>query len=126
MVPFEVAAAATSTKVESLLEAHVCQVNSYKSFVDPKKYSDAMGCFVSNPWDRVAAKLGRDAQSVKQRVRTIYRWRNRIAHEADINPALAGVELWPIDKQDVVEAIHDVEKVGLASIEVLREGCNPS
>lgn len=119
-IPFDVTIVDPS-EAEAIIENHVRETNSYKSFVDPRRYSDAMGCFVSAPWDRMAAKLGRDPSLLKQRVRAIYRWRNRIAHEADINPVLAGVELWPIEKRDVIDAINDFEEVGLASIAVLRE-----
>ena len=121
LVPFDLTTAPV-TDVEFLLAAHVKEINSYKSFVDPGKYSEAMGCFVNNPWERVSAKLNHNSSSVKQRVRLIYRWRNRIAHEADVNPVLAGVELWPIEKQDVVDAISDIKRIGLASVEVIREG----
>lgn len=119
-IPFD-ATIAASSDVEMIIEKHVRQTNSYKSFVEPGKYSEAMGCFVASPWDKVAAKLGHDTSPVKQRVRAVYQWRNRIAHEADINPVFAGVELWPIAKQDVVDAIDDFEAIGLASIEVLRD-----
>lgn len=121
LLPFEVAITQTSS-IEAMIESHVKDTNSYKSFVDPGKYSEAMGCFVNAPWDKVAAKLGTDSSTIKNRVRAIYRWRNRIAHEADINPVYAGVELWPIMKKDVVDAIDDFETLGIASIEVLREG----
>lgn len=118
-IPFDVTIA-DSSDVEAIIEAHVRKANSYKSFVHPDKYSEAMGCFVTSPWDKVAAKLSQNVTSVKQRVRMIYRWRNRIAHEADINPNLAGVELWPILKQDVVNSIDFFEAVGLATVDVLR------
>ena len=120
-IPFE-AAIADSSDVQALIEIHVREMNSYKSFVDPARFSEAMGCFVDAPWDRVAAKTGSDADVLKIRVRSIYRWRNRIAHEADINPVLSGITLFPIIKSDVIDAITDFEKIGLASIEVLRDG----
>lgn len=119
-LPFDVAIAQSSI-IEGLIDSHVRDTNSYKSFVDPGKYSDAMGCFVSAPWDKVAAKLHRESSTIKNRVRTIYRWRNRIVHEADINPVYAGVELWPITKEDVTDAIDDFQMVGIASVEILRE-----
>lgn len=120
-IPFE-ATIAGSSEVEGLIETHVRDINSHKSFVDPAKFADAMGCFIDDPWEKVSAKVGIDAESLKKRIRSIYRWRNRIAHEADINPVLAGIELFPIVKGDVIDAITDFEKVGLASIAVLRDG----
>lgn len=119
-VPFQ-AAIAQSEEVESLLETHVRAVNSYKSFVEPAKFAEAMVCFIDAPWERIAAKMGMEADAVKSRVRSVYRWRNRIAHEADINPVLGGIALFPIIKADVIDAIADFERIGLAAIEVLRE-----
>jgi hypothetical protein len=120
-IPFE-AAIAGSSDLEALIEAHVRDVNSYKSFVDPAKFAEAMGCFVDSPWEKIAVKSGSDADSLKRRVRSVYRWRNRIAHEADINPTLSGIMLFAIIKSDVIDAITDFERIGLAAIEVLRDG----
>ena len=119
-LPFNIAVA-SSNEIETLIDNHVRNTNSYKSFVDPAKFSDAMGCFVETPWDKIAGKLNRRAPDLKKRIKAIYNWRNRIAHEADIKPVYAGVELWPIQKSDVVKAISDIEEVGIASIDVLRE-----
>ena len=119
-IPFS-AVICDSSDVEKMIEAHVREANSYKSFVEPGKYAEAMSCFINDPWSQVSAKVGRDPKLLKQRVRAIYRWRNRIAHEADINPVFSGVELYNIDKEDVVNVIDDIEKVGLASIEMLRD-----
>jgi len=118
-VPFKVSITDPSD-VESIIENHIRETNSYKSFVDPGKFAEAMGCFVDSPWEQIAAELEQDPKMLKQRVRAIYRWRNRIAHEADINPVFAGVELWPISKEDVVDAIDDLEKIGVASMKVMR------
>ncbi len=119
-LPFDVAIVQDTTK-EELIESHIRQTNSYKTFVDPGKYSEAMGCFVDDPWSRVSNKLGKDSRSLKKRIRSIYKWRNRIAHEADINPVYGGIELWPIERQDVLDALSDIEEVGNASVDVIRE-----
>jgi len=119
-IPFNILNSDVSD-IETRLDAHVREVNSYKSFVDPGKFSEAIGCFVSTPWEKIATEMGISADQIKSRVRAIYRWRNRIAHEADINPVLSGIELWPIDKFDVVSAIRDIEGVGLLSIKVIRD-----
>jgi hypothetical protein len=42
-IPFE-AAIAGSSDIEALIDAHVRDVNAYKSFVDPTKFAEAMGC----------------------------------------------------------------------------------
>lgn len=119
-IPFNVGVSDSAIR-ENLIDNYVRETNSYKSFVDPGKFSEAMGCFVQAPWLRISEHLGEQEKPLKKRLRTIYRWRNRIAHEADINPVLAGVELWPIEKFDVLDAINDLERIGLATIAVLRK-----
>lgn len=118
-VPFSILIS-EAADIEGSLEGHIRESNSYKSFVDPGKFAEAMGCFIEHPWDKMAERLGTDAKPLKSRLKTVYRWRNRIAHEADINPVLAGVELWPIEKQDVILAIDDVERIGKSAIAILR------
>lgn len=118
-LPFRITIA-NSSEIEGLIDAHVREANSYKSFVDPGKFSEAFGCFIEAPWDKIAKDLNCNAPDLKTRIRAIYRWRNRIAHEADINPVYAGVEFFPILKDDVIQAINDIEVVGMACIEVLR------
>lgn len=117
-IPFDVVVSSRPT--EELIDEHIVEMNSYRSFVDPGKYAEAMSYFVSHPWSRVATKLGKSERSLKQRLRMIHQWRNRIVHEADIKPVLAGVELWPINHQDVLDAVRDIECLGEASIAMLR------
>ncbi|GLK76805.1 hypothetical protein GCM10008171_20590 [Methylopila jiangsuensis] len=102
-----------------LVENFVRNKNSYKSFVDPGKFSEALSCFISDPWSHIADDTGLKAKDLKARLRTIYMWRNRIAHEADINPVLGGVSLWPIIKEDVTKAIGDLEKIGKSAIKIM-------
>jgi len=118
-IPFNVHAADDESR-GALLEKFIVERNSFRSFVDPVKYADAMGCFFQSPWDKVGAQLGKGSEELKARLKLIYRWRNRIAHEADINPSLAGIELWPILKSDVLDAVWDLEQIGLATVAVVR------
>ncbi len=118
-IPFE-ASISPPDEIEEIVLNSVNEANSYKSFVDPGKYSEAIGCFVDTPWERVGEIMSSNPKDVRRSVRAIYRWRNRIAHEADINPVYAGVELWEISKMDVTEAIDLIEKVGHATITLLR------
>lgn len=120
LVPFDAAIAAPEEQ-EALLDDYIRNLNSYKSFVEPGKYAEAMGHFVEAPWQKVGSYLNLEADAVKQRIRTIYRWRNRIVHEADIKPILGGIEAWPIEKKDVVEAIEYIHLVGSATVFVVRK-----
>ena len=118
MIPFDVVVSGRPKDV--LIDEHIVERNSYRSFIDPGKYAEAMSYFVSHPWSRVAMELGKSEQSLKQRLRLIYQWRNRIVHEADIKPVLAGVDLWPIQYRDVLDAVSAIEDLGSASIGILR------
>lgn len=119
IIPFDTLIANPSD-VADLISEYVSGVNSYKSFVDPGKYAEAMVCFVPHPWNSISALMGGDSQTLKGRLRAIHKWRNRIAHEADIKPILAGVELWPIQIGDVLDAVGYIARLGVASIELLR------
>lgn len=117
-IPFDVVV--SGRPMDASIDEYVAEMNSYRSFIDPGKYAEAMGCFVSHPWTRLAVALGQEERSLKERLRSIYQWRNRIVHEADIKPVLAGVELWPIEHQDVLDAVEDIGSLGAASIDLLR------
>lgn len=93
---------------------------SHKTFVDPDKMATALKHFDPHPWNRLSPALGMEVSTIKFKQKQIYRWRNRIAHEADINPSNAGVELFPIDKDDVLDAIRFFEALGNAVVAFYR------
>ena len=60
-------------------------------------------------WNR---SRGVDQQGVKGQLKSIWKRRNQIAHEADVNPTLAGITLWPIDKPDTEMTIAFIAMLG--------------
>lgn len=100
----------------SSVEAFVRNSISHKTYVDPDKMVAALKHFGSHPWNQLSASLSLDVSDIKLKQRQFYRWRNRIAHEADINPANAGVDLFPIDRTDVQDAITFFKNLGDATI----------
>lgn len=88
-----------------IVNSHVIDVNSYKSFIAPDKIAECLSQFVERPWSGIARRFGENESVVKERVRFLANWRNRIAHEADIDPTYGGTNLWPIFCDDVVEQI---------------------
>lgn len=54
----------------------------------------------------------RTAEQIKGQLKSIWKRRNQIAHEADVNPTLAGIRLWPIDKPDTELTISFILEVG--------------
>lgn len=112
---------ADDNKRESVIDSWVREIHSYRSFVEPGKLAEIFKYFLDNPWEKIAAECGEESKSMKAKIRNIYKWRNRIAHEADIKPVLAGVECWPVDCDDVRTAIETLEGTGRAVVSILRQ-----
>jgi len=104
------------TGTHDWFEADVRERHSFLSFQQPDKIADAIRQFSDvKLWSSVAAVLGQDEATVKARLRLIVDRRNKIAHEADLDPSYPGTR-WPIAEVDVtasclflsqtVEAIH--------------------
>jgi hypothetical protein len=99
-------------------EADVRERHSYLSFQQPDKIADAIRSFSDvKLWQSVAARLDQDEATVKATLRLIVDRRNKIAHEADLDPSYPSTR-WPITESDVsascqflsqtVDAIHAV------------------
>ena len=69
------------------LEDEIRERLGYQSFQQPKKIAEAIR-YISdkNLWDEVANKISRRAEDIKQQLNSIVDRRNKIAHEADIDP----------------------------------------
>lgn len=101
-------------------EAQIRQANSYKAFVDPAKLAEMLTCYSVTPWQKICERMNRgeeaamqrSAEQIKGQLKSIWKRRNQIAHEADVNPALAGIRLWPIDKPDTELTITFISEVG--------------
>ena len=59
----------------------------------------------------MASKIGRSAKEIKEELSAIVDRRNKISHEADINPSLNIGERWPIDSLLVNNAVNFIEQV---------------
>lgn len=99
---------------------HIRKNNSFRAFVDPAKIAELLSCYCDKPWQKIIDRIntGKDRadfleeKSVKGQLKSIWKRRNQIAHEADVNPALAGIGLWPIDKQDTEITITFILMLG--------------
>lgn len=101
-------------------ETVIRESHGHLAFQHPDKIPDAVRLFSSSElWPSVASHLGLTVPDVKNRLRLIVDRRNKIAHEADLDPDYPGTESrWPISPsestdavdfvQDVCEAIHVV------------------
>jgi hypothetical protein len=94
------------------LEIEIREKLSYKSFQEPDKIAEAIRLISDKKlWDEVATRIGRSTPDIKQELNAIIDRRNKIAHEADINPAYNIGERWPIDQNQVNDALTFIEKV---------------
>jgi len=96
----------------SWLEDEVRECLSYQSFQQPEKIADAIRLISDKKlWEEVAQTLGRSAKEVKQQLSAIVDRRNKIAHEADIDPTYNIGSRWNIDEVIVSDAVNFVEQV---------------
>lgn len=119
-LPMEIITIADTNERYAEAEAQVRQANSYKAFVDPAKLAEVLSCYCTKPWDKIRDRFNdglnqediRTSEQLKGRLKAIWKRRNQIAHEADVDPTLAGIGLWPVDKVDTELTIDFMVKVG--------------
>ena len=98
--------------IDSWLEDEIRQRHSYKSFQQPNAIADAVRLICGKKlWEEVSINMGKPANDIKQKLILIVDRRNKIAHEADIDPTLSLGDCWPIDELLVNEAVDFLEQV---------------
>ena len=98
--------------IDSWLEDEIRQRHSYKSFQQPEAIADAIRLISEKKlWEEVSTNMGSPARSIKQQLNLIVDRRNKIAHEADIDPSYPIGDRWPIDELLVNEAVDFIEQV---------------
>ena len=98
--------------IDSWLEDEIRQRHSYKSFQQQKAIADAVRLICEKKlWEEVSINMGSPAKDIKQQLSLIVDRRNKIAHEADIDPTLSLGNRWPIDELLVNEAVDFLEQV---------------
>lgn len=101
------------------LDTAIREAHGWLSFEQPDKIADATRLFSTvTLWEAVGGRLGLDAKDVRTRVKAIVDRRNKIAHEADLDPTLSG-STWPIDEQLATTAVNFIEQAGLAIAAVI-------
>jgi hypothetical protein len=96
----------------SWLEDEIRERLGYQSFQQPDKIADAIRLISDKKlWDEVAVNLGIPAKDVKQQLSAIVDRRNKIAHEADIDPTFGIGSRWYIDELLVGEAVDFIEQI---------------
>lgn len=93
------------------LDGEIRTKHGYASFQQEDRIADAIRLISSvQLWNEVSARLGIPAADIKNHLRLIVDRRNKIAHEADIDPSFPGSR-WPITSADATNATDFVERV---------------
>lgn len=92
-------------------EADIRERHSYLSFQQPDKIADAIRHFSDvKIWQQVAFELSMPEQEVKAGLKLIVDRRNKIAHEADVDPSYPNMR-WPITKTDVDQSLTYISQI---------------
>lgn len=95
----------------SWFESEIREKHGFLSFQQPDKVADAIRLFSDvKIWKEVSAKMGIPEQDVKNKLKLIVDRRNKIAHEADLDPSYPGLR-WPINEQDVTNSIKFIKNL---------------
>lgn len=92
-------------------EAMIREKHGFLSFQQPDKIADAVRLFSPcELWPNVATAMGMTSEATKSRLRLVVERRNKIAHEADLDPSYPGVR-WPITPTDATGVVDYVERI---------------
>lgn len=98
----------------SWFDRAIRDAHSWLTFQDPERIADAVRLISAvELWNAVAGELGLPAKDVRTKLKVIVDRRNKIAHEADLDPTNPG-QRWPIDQVLVNETLNFLESVSLA------------
>lgn len=93
------------------LEEEIRSQHGHLSFQHPDRLAEALRLVTSvDVWSSLASALARDSQAVKLQLKVIVDRRNKIAHEADVDPTPPRTR-YPIRRQDVegsLDFLHDL------------------
>jgi len=102
----------------SNIESDIRAQHGYLAFQHPDRIADAVRSVSDlKLWDEVGARLGQPAKEVKQHLILVVERRNKIAHEADVDPTFGA--RWPIRSSDVLGVVEFVDKVARAIDEIV-------
>ncbi len=93
------------------LDECIRERHSWQSFQEPDKIADAIRLVSEiRLWDSVGRELDKTGADVKAALKLIIDRRNKIAHEADMDPTNPGVR-WPINQRMTEQAVNNVEAI---------------
>jgi hypothetical protein len=95
------------------LETEIRARHGFLSFQQPDKIADAIRLISPiEVWNEVGAALNKPASDIKSKLQLIVDRRNKITHEADIDPTYPGSGVrWPITATMVSDATDFIEEI---------------
>jgi hypothetical protein len=94
------------------IDAAIRERNSWRTFQQPQKIAEALSLVTTAPiWAGVAQGIHLSASDVQTRIRVIVDRRNKIAHEADMDPSFPGAR-WPITQRMLEDTSGWIENLG--------------
>jgi RiboL-PSP-HEPN len=98
---------------DAWFDTQIRERHGYQSFQQPDKIADAIRLISSlELWNSLASALGDSAQNLKTRLQLIVERRNKIVHEADMDPTYPGSGTrWPITDALANDAVDFVERL---------------
>ncbi len=104
----------SSPGTDSHLDNEIRLRHGFLAFQHPDKIADAIRLISSiELWNEVGALLGEPPADVKAQLKLLAERRNKIAHEADVDPSYPGLR-WPIDRNDAELATELIGNIGVA------------
>jgi hypothetical protein len=105
---------ATGTAMDFHLDSEIRTRHSLLTFQQPDRIADAVRLFSPiELWNDVGSSIRENPRDIRDQLRLIVDRRNKIAHEADVDPSYPG-QRWPIERKDTEDALAFVEKIGEA------------
>ena len=110
-VPMGVAVTGVTSGITAWFEAIIREEYGFFAFQQPDKIADAVRLFSPcELWPTVATTMGMTTEATKTRLRLVVERRNKIAHEADLDPSYPGVR-WPITPTDATGVVDYIERI---------------
>lgn len=93
------------------LEIEIRERHGHLTFQHPDRIAEAVRLFSSHElWLSVASHLAITDRDVKDELRLIVDRRNKITHEADLDPSYPGTR-WPISRSDSSRAVDFIQNI---------------
>lgn len=104
------------------LEYEIREKLGYQSFQKPDKIAEAIR-YISDKklWEEVEYRMEISQREAKETLSNIVDRRNKIAHEADIDPSYGIGNRWPIDESMVGEVVGFIERLAESIHQILQD-----